>query len=99
MKGYCAARCAEGWYCVLKEGHGGQHLSIDNSKLWEGSPGAPVRWADRAVSRLSAEGRRGQEAKFRGYTGIPCDQCGSPNTVRNGKCLLCTDCRASGECG
>lgn len=38
-------------------------------------------------------------AKSRGFTGIPCDACGSINTVRNGKCLLCMDCHASGECG
>lgn len=38
-------------------------------------------------------------AQLRGFTGIPCDACGSLNTVRNGKCLLCMDCHASGECG
>lgn len=100
MAEYCGARSAEGWYCVLAKGHDGPHLSIDNSKLWKGSPGAPVRWTRRpAVAVLSAEGQRGQNAKTRGFTGIPCDHCGSPNTIRNGKCLLCTDCQASGECG
>jgi hypothetical protein len=34
-----------------------------------------------------------------GYTGIPCDACGGPNTVRSGKCLTCMDCHAAGECG
>lgn len=34
-----------------------------------------------------------------GYTGIPCDSCGSMNTVRSGKCLTCMDCMSAGECG
>lgn len=38
-------------------------------------------------------------AKRMGFTGIPCEACGSVNTVRNGKCLLCMDCKSSGECG
>ncbi len=38
-------------------------------------------------------------ARAKGYEGIPCEACGSLNTVRNGKCLICTDCLASGECG
>ena len=38
-------------------------------------------------------------ARLPGYTGIPCDACGSLNTVRSGKCLTCMDCHAAGECG
>jgi hypothetical protein len=36
-----------------------------------------------------------------GYTGELCASCGSPNTVRIGKCLQCHNpaCMASGECG
>jgi hypothetical protein len=50
--------------------------------------GAPERAADgvRTAQRM-------------GFTGIPCEACGSVNTVRNGKCLLCMDCKSSGECG
>jgi hypothetical protein len=39
------------------------------------------------------------EAKIKGFTGIPCDQCGSVNTVRIGKCLQCQSCFHNGECG
>lgn len=41
--------------------------------------------------------------KVPGYTGIPCDNCGSPNTLRTGKCLRCAPpplgCGQDGECG
>lgn len=39
------------------------------------------------------------KAKTLGFTGIPCDQCGSLNTVRIGKCLQCQTCFHNGECG
>lgn len=38
-------------------------------------------------------------AKFMGYTGIPCDSCGSMRTVRIGRCLRCEACKHAGECG
>ncbi len=40
-----------------------------------------------------------QAATDKGYTGIPCDNCQSPNTVRVGKCLKCMSCFSAGECG
>ena len=33
------------------------------------------------------------------FTGRPCPECESLNTVQNGKCLLCMECKATGECG
>lgn len=33
------------------------------------------------------------------FTGRACPECGSLNTVQNGKCLLCMECKATGECG
>jgi hypothetical protein len=32
------------------------------------------------------------------FTGRMCVECGSLNTIPNGKCVLCMDCRATGEC-
>lgn len=32
------------------------------------------------------------------FTGQMCQSCSSLNTIQNGKCLLCLDCKASGEC-
>jgi len=48
---------------------------------------------------MTAAVRRELDAKAKGYTGIPCDQCGSLETVRIGKCLRCESCGSSGECG
>ncbi len=39
------------------------------------------------------------ESRAKGFTGIPCEQCGSLDTVRNGTCLTCTVCLHAGECG
>lgn len=33
------------------------------------------------------------------FTGRPCENCGSMNTIQNGKCLLCMECKVTGECG
>lgn len=46
---------------------------------------------------ITAESVR--KAQQMGFTGIPCDHCGSPNTIRTGKCLKCMDCDTDGECG
>ena len=43
--------------------------------------------------------QRELDAKAKGYTGIPCDQCQGLETVRIGKCLRCESCGSSGECG
>jgi hypothetical protein len=141
---YCGSKNARGWYCVLLKDHSGDHLSIDNQRIWEGSPGAPVWWP-RAKPRGDGGGGKGggvspgpvqplsaqsvlserdestdeldptltqgeykqihdaaqavRDAQAKGYTGESCGSCGSLNTVRNGKCLLCLDCKTSGECG
>lgn len=38
-------------------------------------------------------------AKAKGYTGLPCDNCGGMNTLRSGTCLKCADCNHAGGCG
>lgn len=44
-----------------------------------------------------------EDARLKGYTGIPCDMCGGLYTIRSGKCLQCAPpplgCGHSGECG
>lgn len=33
------------------------------------------------------------------FTGIPCSNCNSMNTIQTGKCRYCLDCHSNGECG
>lgn len=42
-----------------------------------------------------------QRARDMGFTGIPCEMCGSPNTKFDSKCLHCYNpaCRHEGSCG
>jgi hypothetical protein len=56
---------------------------------------------DSLVTSLTTfrDGAAVDKAQAMGFTGICCENCGSPNTVRNGKCLTCMDCKFSGECG
>lgn len=56
---------------------------------------------DPTTTTGEAQGRAAMphQAKRPGYTGIPCEQCHSPNTVRVGVCLRCDDCGSAGECG
>lgn len=111
----CGARDPKtGFFCVRLEGHDGDHLSVDNRVVWQGSPGAPVFWPNEQLRReITAEmldptltdteaGVRpktpASEALLKGYTGDSCDQCGSVRMRRNGTCLLCEDCGATTGC-
>lgn len=110
---YCMARGRHGWLCLLRSGHDGPHYSVDNRRKHNGTPGKPVRWpqegaGERAGVQLGVGVaqvvKRPQppvsaQEQRPGYTGILCDACGSPNTVRIGKCLRCDDCQTAGECG
>jgi len=107
MSDYCSARHEAGWYCLLKKGHADlgetQHLSLDNTQLWKGTAGLPVRWSsierEKQNESLLNKGEAIRTSQVKGFTGELCGNCGSPNTIRNGKCLLCTECQFSGECG
>lgn len=82
----CSAEHSSGFFCVLRDGHDGDHLSIDNSKLWRGTPGAPIRWP-RGKSLLSSP------------TGECCMDCGAMRMIRTGTCLTCLACGStSGGC-
>ena len=39
------------------------------------------------------------EAKSRGFSAIPCQACGSLNTVPAGTCFICMACNHAGGCG
>lgn len=104
----CSARHPDGWLCILLKGHEGSHLSLDNTRLWKGTPGSPILWAlDQALQPTIASmpevvhmvPRVVLNENKPVFTGRPCPQCQSLNTVQNGKCLLCMECHATGECG
>ena len=96
----CGARSPGGWLCVLAQGHEGEHMTIDNTRTWKGSPGRPVFWSDapkRVIGPVKKAPLGVLENKPR-FTGRPCPECQSLNTIPNGKCLLCLECKHSGEC-
>lgn len=118
--GYCQHRSPSGFFCVLKQGHRDAHLSIDNTRLWRGTPGRPVIWGQSAAGPVDEPTGEAEilahldptltvaevklptqvpSGKDLGYTGIFCEMCGSPNTVRIGKCIRCSECNHAGECG
>ena len=101
---YCAHKSSTGWLCVLAQGHDGDHMSVDNSRLWEGTPGAPVFWrsaktAPIALDPTLTQVEAGTVAKTRppSPTGDPCTHCGGP-MMRTGTCSVCLDCGESGGC-
>ena len=93
---YCSERHSTGWLCVLKAGHEGDHMSIDNASMWKGTPGKPVFWPRENVTQVPTVHAVPNKPSF---TGIPCEYCESMNTIQNGKCRLCLDCKQTGECG
>jgi hypothetical protein len=105
--GYCGVRGPGGFYCILGRHEGHEHLSIDNTKLWKGTPGEPIFWRMELVTPdpepTTLPVRRAEtavdKARLQGFTGEFCAQCNSPNTKRIGSCLQCADCHHSGSCG
>ena len=110
---YCGHKHGSGWLCLLRAGHDGHHMSIDNQQEWKGTPGRPVFWPpgitreqtdelERQTNPLLTQGEiakgRPKENKPR-FTGRPCEYCQSLNTIQNGKCLYCMECGQTGECG
>lgn len=68
----------------------------------EGTPGEGIRWT--SAGRLFAPTKYGKKrpgsiaARDGGYTGDLCDSCSGTHMVRNGSCLLCTDCGSTTGC-
>jgi hypothetical protein len=92
----------EGFYCVRLLGHEGDHLSIDNRVLWEGTPGGPVFWQSEAARGQppTSEQARREQARVQGYEGEACPSCNAMQMIRDGKCLKCLACGTSpGSCG
>lgn len=98
MKGYCGEKSPGGWFCVLAAGHEEAHMSINNQALWKGTPGRPLFWSTTQEKPLVPTVLV-EPANRPQFTGVPCDYCQSFNTIQNGKCRLCLDCKQTGECG
>jgi hypothetical protein len=98
--GYCSLLSPDGFYCILKTGHQGPHLSIDNRFLWQGTPGKPVQWGAeyRADPPPDDTKRRREKAVSLGYTGEFCSNCGSANMRRAGTCMTCESCGTTTGC-
>lgn len=97
----CGTRHTSGFLCILKAGHRGEHLSIDNTKVWQGSPGAPVRWPNAipdAPVEASPPALRLDTSRALGYSGFECQTCRSLRTTFNGACLKCEDCGSTTGC-
>ena len=74
-----------------------------NRVLLEARSGAAVATA--MVAAVAGRGSaspphpaRVQEARFKGYEGDPCPECGSLTLVRNGTCLKCDSCGSTTGC-
>ena len=64
-----------------------EHLHLHRKAEQAAAPGAAPR-----------RGGVAEEAKFKGYVGEACGECGSFAVVRNGTCLKCLDCGATSGC-
>lgn len=100
---YCASRHSDGWYCLLTEGHLDDHMSIDNSRLWKGTPGAPVFWpAERELTREQTDEldpmlTQGEIAKARAKPAAPAPTKAAPKPKPKPKGILVGD--ICGICG
>lgn len=54
---------------------------------------------DAGTMRLEAAPVGAAEARRMGFEGTPCAVCGGMRVVRNGTCLLCTECHSTNGCG
>lgn len=103
---YCSEIGPSGFRCILKYGHEGTHLSIDNRAMWQGTPGAPIEWEtqappmrkDPAPARPDGKHEAYRLARARGFEGVECRECGSLNTTMNGSCYKCQDCGSTTGC-
>ncbi len=55
-------------------------------------------YSSESNSKMLMEQKKRQEAKFKGYEGDPCPDCGALTLVRNGSCLKCDSCGATTGC-
>lgn len=115
MGPYCGAKHGAGFYCILQKDHEGDHLSVDNKRVWKGTPGAPVIWSKRRSSESMKESSAALDStttagearsevvrppiKF--TEGDSCSVCGSMKVVRESSCRKrCYGCGTiDGGCG
>jgi ribonucleoside-diphosphate reductase alpha chain len=68
--------------------HDDGRVSIDTQKVF----------TKKGDSDMLREAKKRQEAKFKGYEGESCPDCGAYTMVRNGSCLKCDTCGATTGC-
>lgn len=68
--------------------HEDGRVTIDTQKVF----------TKQANSDMLKEAKKRQEAKFKGYEGEACTDCGSYTLVRNGSCLKCDTCGGTTGC-
>jgi hypothetical protein len=108
---YCGEKSIEGWFCVLRKGHKDGHLSLDNSKIWKGTPGFPISW-ETATAEFTREqsnelnptlttGEIDKQRPKGVLVGDLCGVCGQVEIVRESACRTrCMACGAiDGGCG
>jgi ribonucleoside-diphosphate reductase alpha chain len=61
-------------------------------------PGASAAPIGAGRSTISPNATAVQQARWMGYEGDPCPECGSLTLVRNGTCLKCESCGATTGC-
>jgi hypothetical protein len=103
---YALRHCRDGALCALPC-PAGARCARDAAKLGVKAPAprpAPCNTAQpgpsaKAGHALDAAAVTAYGIDRLGYTGQPCDACGSWRTRRAGKCITCEACGAAGECG
>lgn len=107
----CGKASSNGWLCLAPAGHAGDvHASLDNRRMYRGTPGHPVVWT--GSGHAEHVGEYTEEVPVivtpridpplaiqQGYTGEFCGDCGGSHMRRTGTCSVCDDCGASGGCG
>lgn len=77
--------------------------SLTPDPMPQGAPEPPPRSARRPEGPTGAPDREAQVralgASRAGFDGEVCGACGSVQTIRTGKCVLCLSCGHEGACG
>jgi ribonucleoside-diphosphate reductase alpha chain len=70
-------------------------IAVGHSGGEQASESAPVATGRSALSQDKAAA---QKARYMGYEGDPCPECGALTLVRNGTCLKCDSCGGTTGC-
>ncbi len=101
MSAQCGQIGPGSFLCILRAGHRGQHLSLDNREMWGGNPGKPVRWPELPQARPRTLGTASALGLIPGLpiTGETCSNCGGINMIVQGRCSKCIECGTTTGCG